>query len=124
LPRRRRKSRWRERWNQVYKLAPQTTKAQYRLAEALRQRGIEPLLEAPVKAGGREWRVDLLIPPRLCIEVDGLIHYRRDQRLRDEEKDAALKSAGYEVLRVSNAEVLENLNSVVKRILQKLKAIK
>ena len=51
---------------------------------------------------------------RLCIEVDGPIHER--QRERDAERDAYLASAGIRVLRITNREVMGQMEATLKRV--------
>ena len=51
---------------------------------------------------------------RLIVEVDGRSHDRR--RLEDEQRERWLQSQGYCVLRVTNDEVLKELDHVVERI--------
>ncbi len=50
----------------------------------------------------------------LCVEVDGAIH--AEQRQRDEERTAHLAARGITVLRFTNDEVLNNIESVLTRI--------
>ena len=45
---------------------------------------------------------------RLCIEVDGASHGMGDRPQRDERRDAYLRAAGIEVVRMSAAYVLED----------------
>lgn len=54
------------------------------------------------------------------MEVDGGQHATDGGRFRDSERDAALKRAGYEVLRFWNHDVDRELNAVVEAIYQKL----
>jgi imidazole glycerol-phosphate synthase subunit HisF len=49
----------------------------------------------------------------LVIEVDGSIHDVPEQRRRDEQRQAALESAGLRVLRFTNDEVLNDLARVI-----------
>ncbi|WJH40223.1 endonuclease domain-containing protein [Aliirhizobium terrae] len=53
---------------------------------------------------------------RLIIEVDGKIHEDRDQRIRDNERDAYLKDQDFRVMRFSNREVMLDMPSVLRRI--------
>ena len=52
----------------------------------------------------------------LIVEVDGSQHGEADQLLRDRERTAYLKSLGYEIIRVWNAEVNSNLFGVIATI--------
>jgi len=51
----------------------------------------------------------------VIVEVDGDVH--QEQKSADEERDAILKSLGLCILRVTNIEVLENMEDVLKRIM-------
>jgi len=54
---------------------------------------------------------------RLAIEVDGEIHARGDQPLRDAARDAWLSRQGILVLRLPAAEILADLEAVVRHII-------
>ncbi len=61
--------------------------------------------------------VDFYCPKsRLIIEVDGGQHYQNEGSERDKERDEYMKNLGMRILRVSDREVLQNLNGVVGRI--------
>ena len=53
---------------------------------------------------------------RLVVEVDGGIHDKTDQRHYDEERNKTFKAMGLNVLRVSNDDVLHNLQGVLEQI--------
>jgi len=57
---------------------------------------------------------------RLAVEVDGPIH--EEQRGRDAERDAYLAAAGIRVIRVTNGEVLSQMEATLKRIREALHA--
>jgi very-short-patch-repair endonuclease len=54
----------------------------------------------------------------LIIEIDGDIHDLQIER--DQERTRILKQLGFEIIRFKNEEVLENVDSVVQRIVSKL----
>ena len=56
----------------------------------------------------------------LVIEVDGGQHFTEEGKVKDAERDEHLKSLGLQVLRFSNADVLENLGGVLAMIVQYL----
>ena len=56
----------------------------------------------------------MCLPAKLIVEVDGGIH--SVQTGRDDERETLLRCAGYQVLRVSNDEVLHNLDQVLQKI--------
>ena len=56
-------------------------------------------------------------PARLAIEVDGEAHNRGDRPIRDAARDAWLAGQGTRVLRYSAADVLSNLEGVVRDIM-------
>ena len=65
--------------------------------------------------------VDFLIPSaNLIIEVDGSQHYSPQGMESDAKRDAGLRSEGYEILRYSNADVMQNLPGVADDILNHL----
>ncbi|WP_332306553.1 endonuclease domain-containing protein [Sphingomonas sp. PAMC 26605] len=61
-------------------------------------------------------------PARLAIEVDGEAHSRGDRPVRDAARDAWLKEREVAVLRVRAADVLRDLEAVVRRILAEVGA--
>jgi very-short-patch-repair endonuclease len=56
----------------------------------------------------------------LVVEVDGEIHLNPETAEKDENRTAVFERYGIEVIRFSNQEVLENAQSVVQSIIQKL----
>ena len=52
--------------------------------------------------------------PKLVIEIDGATHDSRDY---DAARDAFMEAEGYRVLRVSNEDVLRNVDGVMKTVL-------
>jgi len=54
--------------------------------------------------------------PKLIIEVDGGQHNRDAGRARDESRTSYLNAQGYHLIRFWNAEVLDNVEGVLKRI--------
>ena len=60
---------------------------------------------------------------RLAVEVDGEYHNLPEQQARDEERSVFLNDNRISVLRFSNAEVLDQLPDVVKRIRQYLRQL-
>ena len=65
--------------------------------------------------------VDFLIPSAmLVIEVDGAQHYSEKGLENDRQRDAFLRSEGYNVLRYSNSDIMHNLDGVADDILNRL----
>jgi len=54
---------------------------------------------------------------KLVIEVDGATHSTNEQISYDFRRDAYLRERGYQVVRVGNMDVYDNLNGVVETIL-------
>jgi very-short-patch-repair endonuclease len=50
---------------------------------------------------------------KLVIEIDGEAHDRGDRPERDIVRDAAMRNAGYEVLRISAADVLKDMEAAI-----------
>lgn len=64
-----------------------------------------------------DYIVDFYCPrSKLIIEVDGGQHYQDEGDRRDKVRDDYMKNLGMRILRVSDREVLQNLNGVVERI--------
>ncbi len=60
---------------------------------------------------------------RLAIEIDGEIHRSREVNRYDKERQQYLEQFGISFLRFSNREVLENVETVLKMIEEKLKEL-
>jgi very-short-patch-repair endonuclease len=69
--------------------------------------------QAPI---GRYVADFVCFPARLVVEVDGGVHALPEVQLRDEIRDAWLKSEGYRVLRFNNERILDDLNGVMEII--------
>jgi very-short-patch-repair endonuclease len=59
---------------------------------------------------------------RLAIEIDGEAHERGDRPLRDAIRDAWLDEAGIVTLRIPAAEVLRDLDAVIRAILHEARS--
>lgn len=98
-------------------------------AKSLRQRMTEPEqhLWARLRAGrvGVKFQRQVVIAPyiadfaarseRLIVEIDGDTH--ADRQAYDAARTAALEASGYRVLRFANADVMQNIDGVVRTIL-------
>jgi nicotinamide-nucleotide amidase len=60
------------------------------------------------------------IPAKLILEVDGLIHQVPENIISDAERTAELNRFGFDVIRFTNEEVLNNIEGVLNTVLQKL----
>jgi very-short-patch-repair endonuclease len=58
---------------------------------------------------------------RLVLEIDGSQHNEEEMRQKDEDRTMWLRERGYQVLRFWDNEVLQNVDSVLERILAALK---
>jgi len=60
------------------------------------------------------------LDPGLVVEVDGSQHYLKTGQARDKERDEYLKSLGFEVLRFSNRDVMNNMEGVLTVIKERI----
>ena len=60
---------------------------------------------------------------RVCIEIDGDTHVAADQADYDAARTSLLEAYGYRVIRFTNAEVIENLEGVVRAIQEACKVL-
>ena len=58
----------------------------------------------------------MCIPLKLIIEVDGFSHQHAETSLNDEIREKILKEAGFVIIRFSDAEVLNDINNVIRAI--------
>ena len=94
------------------------TEAERKLWKIIRNRqlaGVKFRRQYPI-AG---YIVDFYAPEvGLVIEVDGGQHYEDEDLEYDEMRDAYLKGLNLKVLRISNLDVLNNMEGVVERIIE------
>ena len=65
--------------------------------------------------------VDFYCPKaKLVIELDGGQHYTEQGQAKDHKRDDSLRSMGLLVLRFADKEVFENMNGVIKKIMENL----
>ena len=70
----------------------------------------------------RQHRVQIFIVDFFChdlgliIELEGAVHFRKEQVEHDANRDAYLRSLGYTVLRFPNRKVSEDIEGVLSRI--------
>jgi very-short-patch-repair endonuclease len=57
---------------------------------------------------------------KLVLEIDGGIHEEERQKAHDENRDSNLTALGYRILRLTNGEILEDLDSALETIRQRL----
>lgn len=85
--------------------------------------GLDPVPQYGVDVRGFVAHVDLAFPEaRLAVEYEGAYHFEGDRIVLDDERYAALREAGWTVLRLSAAD-LHDLDAVVARIRQTLAAL-
>jgi len=53
---------------------------------------------------------------KLIVEVDGSQHLQSENTIKDQKRDAYFRSQGFAVLRYFNSEVLQNIDSVLQDI--------
>jgi very-short-patch-repair endonuclease len=102
------------------RLRSNETTAEGKLWHALRNR----------KLGGRKFRrqhpiggyiVDLVcLDAKLIVEIDGATHSMEAELVADRSREAMLRAAGYEILRITNAEIYEHIDFVLETILAAL----
>ncbi|MGX5173711.1 endonuclease domain-containing protein [Aliikangiella sp. IMCC44653] len=65
--------------------------------------------------------VDFYCPEnKLVIEIDGDSHFNHESVKKDHKRDTYLKSIGITVLRFTNLDITENIDSVLEKIKQSL----
>jgi len=75
-------------------------------------------LEIPTPASRRQHPIDryivdfVTLDGRLIVEVDGATHSTKTELTRDAERTRILESLGYQIVRVTNIDVYENLAGV------------
>jgi hypothetical protein len=76
-------------------------------------------VKSRMKSVPNYYSLDIAHPPtKTCIEVDGPLHQYEERKRLDDKKDQALELLGWKVIRVTNQEVMTDLESVVKIVRQ------
>jgi hypothetical protein len=87
---------------------------------------MEYVIRTGMRAGSgypTSYKVDIADPIlKIAIEVDGQKHLGKTQQVLDKKKDDFLTTLGWRVLRVTNEEVMENLEIVVKKVMDVVKS--
>lgn len=96
-------------------------KLERKVYDHLRYRGLSPTVQEKVG----KYRLDFAIfganGKKLCIEVDGYIfHNTPESKKKDAVRDAYLKKLGWEILRISDRQLKEDLNACMRKIEMKL----
>ncbi len=60
---------------------------------------------------------------KLIIEIDGKYHDRKEQINLDIERSELLEYQGIEIIRFTNEEVLDNIDKILMRIIEKIKIL-
>ena len=84
------------------------TKSELIFKKRLDDLGINYLFQKGFIKGDYHCIVDFYLPKpfKICIEIDGSIHDTEQQKARDQRKDEYLKSRGFKVIRIKNADVM------------------
>ena len=65
--------------------------------------------------------VDFYYPTaKFIIEVDGGQHFEEEGRLADKARDEEIAHLGFQVLRFTNREVLDNIDGVLRKIIEEI----
>ncbi len=95
------------------------TKTENKLWQELRnnQLGVKFRRQHPIES----YIVDFVsLQNSLIVEVDGGYHENQEQKIYDEERTKTLNEIGFQVIRFSNEDVLENISLVLKNIKETL----
>jgi very-short-patch-repair endonuclease len=108
--------------NRARTLRANAPAAEIKLWLALRDRrlgGYKFVRQAPIESYFANF---LCREARLIIEIDGATHSTESELAADTQRTRALEALGYQVLRVDNVDVLENIEGVAATILETLEA--
>lgn len=65
--------------------------------------------------GVKNYVIDFYCPKlKLAIEVDGDVHYFKDKKVKDEQKNQALKERGIFLIRIKNSDLEDDYESMIK----------
>ena len=96
------------------------TSAESKLWKALRNRQLDGWKFKRQVPFGRYILDFFCFDARLVVEIDGATHADARDKARDEDRSAVLGENGVNVMRVSNADVMDNIDGVLEMIYLKL----
>ncbi len=104
------------------KLRNAMTPAEVALWRHLRSRQFEGWKFRRQASIGR-YIVDFYCPKaKLVVEVDGVVHLTEEAQMHDKERDVYLRATGLKILRVTNSDVMGNIEGVGEAILDAMNA--
>ena len=90
------------------------------MEDELRRIGVRPIPEYRVSERGKRYRIDLAIACAsggIAVECDNRkAHSGKLQRQKDRQKDATLRKLGWRVIRLTEKDILDNLDRCIARI--------
>ncbi len=93
------------------------TSAELKLYRQLQQNGYQVLFQHPFQHGKSFYILDIYVcGKKIAIEVDGGYHNTARQKIRDQKRDQILQATGLKVLRISNDDVYNHIDTVIERI--------
>lgn len=105
-------------------LRKEMTRAEALLWEELRRKKIEGV-RVRRQFGIGPYIIDFFIPRvNLAIEVDGRVHLKPEVKEKDINRDAFLNENGIIVIRITNEEVLNNMERVKTELKERIKKLK
>lgn len=91
---------------------------------ALALNGIKFIKHKPIKLGKRWHQPDILIEPNIIVEVDGVYHHMRDDRIRrDLWKSQEMTLLGYHVIRIRDKDILKNTQNCADKVIELIKEL-
>ncbi|MBI4450006.1 DUF559 domain-containing protein [Candidatus Uhrbacteria bacterium] len=107
---------------QLYQVAP----IEQMVEDGLRRAGIRAIAQRVVVSGGRRCRLDFAIPcthGAIAVECDNRSsHQSPQQRARDRNKDAFLRSLGWTVVRLPERDIVGDLSRCIARVRAAIRA--
>jgi very-short-patch-repair endonuclease len=100
-----------ERARQLRQVMPPSEAVMWNALRTLKPLGLHFRRQVPV---GRYYADFACHHPKLVLEIDGWTH---DDAAYDAARDAFMRTEGYQVLRVSNGDVLRNVDGAVRLVL-------
>lgn len=77
--------------------------------------------EVAVRAGNRNWWIDILLPAeKIVVEIDGPEHRRPVMQAKDEKRDDCFMRHGWRVIRLQKDSVLSNPDECARLVLDEV----
>lgn len=96
-------------------LLEKSTSAEKSVCVVLSKMKIEHIRQYPIWTGRKQYYADIYIPKyKLVFELDGIYHFTKEQKKKDENRSAGIRRLGYHVCRLQNKDAYNPAKIIAK----------